>query len=409
MRKIIYSVFAIVSILIISIIVIVRLRIDNKIAIGNVKDMNYEFDEIEQYYNEIIKLSEHIKKDATREEKEIIYNYSKYPRKAITEMCKKNGNWDLLPIDNDIYSQYNEKDGILKGIIYDNVDGIDEEDIGMARVIISNGQEKTKYTIDYSYGPLISNIIIFETMQLVDKDGKEQDVRYKFIGEQSIANFNSLCFDGILWDDGKVVGSDIAITESFRKKYPLFLDLFTHYSPLDYNPITFDKSKSKLNNHIAYFIVTSVLECKEREYEVYYQLDENNYLDDAYAVCVKEKELEATNTNSGAKAFYLNSNLENTNLSYEFKQYIKEHGSYNSDIKDIYINKFADEVCLDEGVYTKFIRCYKMNNDDINSYYVEYSYDDKIIKSIISIKLPYKNMSIEKVKEQYLKDLESKK
>ena len=409
MRKIIYSVSAIMLILVIVLIIVIIISINKGNITSKIQEINYEYDKVDNYYNEVIELSKRIKKNATREEKEIINSYYSHPRKALTELCKKNGNWELIPIADELYEIYNEKDGILGNEQFDSIEGIDEKnDVGMGIVVTTSGKQKTRYLIDFSYSTLIQNVKVYERVELTDKDGNELDTRYRFVDKQVVYNFNSLCDDGNVWEDGSIIGEDIAITPKFREKYPLFLDLFTHYSPLEYNPITFVEKKSKLNNHMAYFIVTSVLECKEREYEVYYQLDENNYLDDAHAVCVKERELEPDNKNSGTKAFYLNSNLDNANLSDEFKQYIKKHGSYNSDIKDIYINDFAEEVCLDEGRYTKFIRCYKMNNGDINSYYVEYMFDNSIISNIISTKLPYKNMSAKEVKELYLKDIENK-
>ena len=405
MRKIVYGML-IVMIIIIGIIVALKIKVNNNVMNSSFQDQGIENDRVEEYYNEIIKLSNRIKKNATRSEKEIIYNYYANEKKALTDMCKKDGNWELIPIDDDTYNQYNEKDGILGNIEFDSIECLNEEDsgIGMAQVVTTKGKEKIRYLIDYSLGSLIHHIKIFQVTPLTDKDGNELDARDRFIDQQVIYNFNSLCYDGILWDDDEVAGSDVATTDSFRKKYPIFLDLFTHYSPLEYNPITFDERKSKLNNHMAYFIVTSVLECKEREYELYYQLDENYYLDDAYAVCVKERELEPDNKNSGTKAFYKNSNLNYTNLSEEFKQRIKENGSYNKDIDNIDINYFSDELCLDEGVYTKFIRCYKMKDNSIYSYYVEYIFDNNIINDIISKKLPYQNMSAKEVKELYLKE-----
>lgn len=318
-------------------------------------------------------------------------------------MCEKNGDWSKLPISKETREQYNEKDGLLKNFEFDSIE-LDPEiidkypyDSPPAQILITKGNEKDRIYVDYSfYSGGIHQVEITDVIRIVDEHGNKLNEGFPFDEKHIEQNFET-------W-------VNVGLTDKYVSNHGTeLLDLFTHYSPLDYNPITFVKTKSKLNNHMAYFIVTSVLECKEREYEVYYKLDENNYLDDAYAVCVKEKELEATNTNSGAKAFYLNSNLENTNLSYEFKQYIKEHGSYNSDIKDIYINKFADEVCLDEGVYTKFIRCYKMNNGDTNSYFVEYEgTETEIIYNINSTKLPYKNISAKEVKELYLKDIGNK-
>lgn len=405
MRKIIrIFILTFLIMIIASVIISYKLIFKNKSLIIDYKvveeDVNYD-ENSDEYY-----LKEYGLKDLTQEDKQRIRSWETYGAyELILLMCKKNGDWSKLPVSKETRERYNEKDGILKDFEFDSIE-IDPKTIGIydydptpAQIILTKGNEKTRVYIDYSYSidnGGICQIEIKDAIKIVDENGNKLNEGFPFNEKYTLQNFET-------W-------TNVGLTDKYISNHGKeLLNLFTHYSPLEYNPIAFDERKSKLNNHMAYFIVTSVLECKEREYEVYYQLDENNYLDDAYAVCVKERELEPDNKNSGTKAFYKNSNLNYTNLSEEFKQRIKENGSYNKDIDNIDINYFSDELCLDEGVYTKFIRCYKMKDNSIYSYYVEYSYDDKIIKSIISIKLPYKNMSAKEVKEQYLKDLESKK
>ena len=251
MKNKIYGIIIVYFVLILLGVLFIKSKNNDRKIINKEKEIDYELDEVDKYYNKIVDLSKNIKKNATREEKEIIYSYFSYPRKAITEMCKKQGNWSLIPISDEMYNKYKEYEGILGDIIFDSIIGIDEEKIGMARVVVTKGKEKNQYKIDYAINSLIESIEIFETILLTDKDGNELDTRYKFIGDNIISNFNSLCYDGIIEEDGKVVGSDIAITDNFRKKYPIFLDLFTHYSPLVYNPITFNNAKSKLDDQMA--------------------------------------------------------------------------------------------------------------------------------------------------------------
>lgn len=400
MRKIIrIFILTFLIMIIVSVMISYKLILKNKSSIIDYKvveeDANYD-ENSDEYY-----LKEYGLKDLSQEDKQKIRNWEIYGAyELILLMCKKNGNWSKLPVSKETREQFNEKDGILKDFDFDSIE-IDPKTIGIydydptpAQIILTKGNEKTRVYIDYSYSidnGGICQIEIKDAIKIVDENGNKLNEGFPFNEKYTLQNFET-------W-------TNVGLTDKYISNHGKeLLNLFTHYSPLEYNPIAFDERKSKLNNHMAYFIVTSVLECKEREYEVYYQLDENNYLDDAYAVCVKERELEPDNKNSGTKAFYKNSNLNYTNLSEEFKQRIKENGSYNKDIDNIDINYFSDELCLDEGVYTKFIRCYKMKDNSIYSYYVEYIFDNNIINDIISKKLPYQNMSAKEVKELYLKD-----
>ena len=394
MRKII----RVCILLIFVICVVIGLSIKNYIDKGNDKIISNDVDlndETEQYFESRFNLY-----NLTEEEKEQIIDWEVHgAHELIRLMCLKDGDWSRLPISEETRNKYNEKEGILKDYEFENVEvdykGVEYYDASPAKVIITNGKEKKRVYVDYRFTDEgINYINIKDVITIVDKNGNKQNEGFPFDEKHILMNFET-------WEN-------VGLTDKYISNHGKeLLNLFIHYSPLDYNPIGFDIKKSKLDNNMAHFTVTSFLECKEREYEVYYTLDKNNYLDDVDVKCVKEVELEPNNKNSGLKAFYLNSNLENTNLSDEFKQYLKIHGSYNSDINDININVNPESERIEKG---KYIRCYKMKNGGINSYLVEYDgTETQMIYNIVSTKLSYKNMSAEEVKELYLKDLENNK
>ena len=390
------------KILRISIIILLVICIVTAILINNYVRRNSNIKYGEDSYKDELELdfeSRFNLYNLTDEEKSKIVDWEvNGAHELIRLMCLKNGDWSKLPISKETREQFNEKDGILKGYDFESAEvdyeGVEYYDASPAKIIITNGKEKKRVYVDYRFTDEgINYISIEDIITIVDENGNKLNEGFPFDDKHVTMNFET-------W-------VNVGLTDKYISNHGKeLLDLFTHYSPLDYNPITFDKSKSKLNNHMAYFIVTSVLECKEREYEVYYKLDENDYLDDAYAVCVKERELEPNNKNSGIKAFYKNSNINNTNLSEEFKQKLIKYGSYNEDINDMNININPESERLEKG---KYIRCYKMKNGDTNSYFVEYDgTETEIIYNINSTKLPYKNMSAKEVKELYLKDIEKK-
>ena len=322
-----------------------------------------------------------------------------YTHELITILCQKNGNWSKLPITKEVREQYNEKDGILGKVDFDKVEYIPNKEFqhsGNVEIITTKGLEKIKYYITFSYAfdlydqnSGIDGIEINDVVKLTDKNGNELNPGFPFDDKHIISNFSN-------W-------YNVGLTNKYKKKYgDNLLNLFIHYSPLIYNHIGFDIDKSDLSKNMAYFIVNSVLECKKREYEVYYTLDKDKYLDDAEARLVKEVDTEPTDSESGLKAFYLNSNLDNTNLSDKFKQKIQEYGSYNTDISNIDINYEPESIRIEKG---KYIRCYKMKDGSLNSYIVEYNgTETEMLYDIVSTRLPYTNIHAEEVKELYLKE-----
>jgi hypothetical protein len=389
-----------------SVMILYKLIFKNKSSIIDYKvveeDATYD-DNSDEYY-----LKEYGLKDLSQEDKQKIRSWEIYGAyELILLMCKKNGDWSKLPVSKETREQFNEKDGILKDFEFDSIE-IDPKTIGIydydptpAQIILTKGNEKTRVYIDYSYSidnGGICQIEIKDAIKILDENGNKLNEGFPFNEKYTLQNFET-------W-------TNVGLTDKYISNHGKeLLNLFTHYSPLEYNPIAFDERKSKLNNHMAYFIVTSLLECKEREYEVYYKLDENNYLDDAYAVCIKERVLENDGKNryGSANAFYKNSNIETDFYSDKFKKRLMEKGSYFPDIDLVDIDNDGEEVRIDyQGDY-EYIDCLQMKNGTINSYYIKYIMNDnKQIDDVIVEKLPYENMSAKEVKELYLKDIGNK-
>lgn len=396
MRRIIKAAIIAIIILIIGFVSIILFKNENK---ENKLIDNFETNENEDIYDEWS--DEYFKRyydlnNLTNEEKTKINNWIQDgAQEVIGLLCQKNGDWSKLPISKDVREKYNEKEGILPEYEFNQVEVVEPvwpQGYG-AEIIVTNDKERIKFYFSYDQiDHAISNINVYDIIYLTDKDGNELNSGFAFDDKHIAQNFET-------W-------TNVGLTDKYIEKYGKeLLNLFIHYSPLEYNPIGFDVRKSDLKNNMAFFTVTSVLECKKREYEVRYKLDENKYLDDVEVKLINEIEIEPDSKNSGTKAFYLNSCLDKANISNSFKMYLENNGSYNADIRDINVDISVDEVCLDQITYNEYIRCYKMKNGNINSYYVRYyELENGIIDKITSEKLEYVNMTAEEVKEVYLKD-----
>ena len=228
------------------------------------------------------------------------------------------------------------------------------------------------------------------------ENGKELDYRLPFVGQRKLQNCYDLSFSYDL-------ESGVAVTEKFHKKYPFFLDLFIHYSPLSYNRIEFIEKESDLDNNIAIFEVDSILECKKRKYEVKLIFDDKLYLDDAEVKLVKEEEYNGDNSERINKITYQNSNWDNLKLTDNFrKKYNSENGIID-DINNINIDIDVDEVTLEMN--RKYVTCFTYKNGDKISYLFEYLEDqDGKLDNVLCEKLPYINKTAAEVKELYLKE-----
>ena len=102
----------------------------------------------------------------------------------------------------------------------------------------------------------------------------------------------------------------IGVTSTFHTKFPRFLDIFIHYSPIEFNKVTFIENGSSFDDKVAYFLVDSTLECKKRTYKVNFTLSNDGYLDTAEAELLKETKYENQDEDGGAPLFYKNSDWE---------------------------------------------------------------------------------------------------
>ena len=390
MRKII----RVCILLIFVICVVIGLSIKNYINKGNNKIISNDVDlndETKQYFESRFNLY-----NLTEEEKEQIIDWEVYgAHELIRLMCLKNGDWSKLPISEETRNKYNEKEGILKDYEFKNVEvdyeGVEYFDASPAKVIITNGKEKKRVYVDYRFTDEgINYINIKDVITIVDKNGNKQNEGFPFDEKHILMNFET-------W-------KNVGLTDKYISNHGKeLLNLFIHYSPLDYNPIGFDIKKSRLEDNMAYFTVTSFLECKEREYEVYYTLDKNYYLDDVDVKCVKEVELEPTNKYETEKLIYKNSNWQGLKLS---NKYMKKFSSNDGVIKDKNIIYYEFYIIKTNEYILKI----QLQNGNIEYYCDKEKYDkDGYLDDMQIEKLPYENMSIEEVKELYLKDLENNK
>ena len=354
--------------------------------------------------NRKIRMNEEIKKQD-------VYDYfhtDNGKKELIQKVCEKNGNWKYYPLSSKFLNKYNEKDGYFADIEYDEVKVNEYKDSNYFFSIydhigITQGKKKTVYIYAPKYGditgddPGLDDILICYEIPITDENGIKLDERLSFKNsDYKKHNLYSL----IDWDGSE---KGVATTNHFQDKYPHFLDLFIHYSPLSFNKIRFIEKESDLNNNIAIFEVDSILECKKRKYRVKLILDDKLYLDDAEVELLEEKVYEGNSQNSSAKAFYTHSTLDKTNLTEEFIEEIKQKGSCFIDIDSVDIDYDIDEKCINNKDYTEYIRTYKMKNGNKYSYYEKYYISNNgEIEDISFEKLDYINMTSEEVVKQYL-------
>ena len=353
-----------------------------------------------------------LKENATREEKEKIYNFHKDEKTMLFELCKKNVDFSLIPCDKEL-----ETLGFGSGRIkefdydYDVIKRIDNEvpNNGNSFILVKtirNNIEKT-YRLTYGWSDGAFNNIYVKLEE--EKDLKDnlilKDNVVLFDSEHIKSNFEELCLDRdkrIVYPqeewDGTYYGDNVAVSDNFRKKYPYFLDIFIHYSPLEYNKITL--KDLDIDNQIATFEVDSRLECKKRTYEVKYILDDNMYLDDVETKILKEVNYEGTSADRENKIFYKNSNWQNLKITENFISKFAELNSVFPDIDNVSYNfkwssDFYSQIAK-KGIGT--IKSYKFKDDSINYYYYKSIYENNYLDDVICKKLPYdSSMTLEEV------------
>ena len=384
----------------------------NKINMPDIDNLN--LDEVDSYYYLKMWDSRAFKENATREEREKIYLYFKDKKAAILEMCKKNGDWSLI-INNNRYGEYNQKDGLLKDFNYkeiETVDYVETSGYDYVDIVAKNDKEERKYRISFFIQDgLISdiNVKLGEVKSL--KRNEEKDLnKLKFDKEHTKDNFINLGMyeeayrGGLDW-----YGEDIGITDNFYEKYPYFLDIFIHYSPLEYNKITL--KELDIDNQIATFEVDSILECKRRTYDVKYELDNDLYLDDVKVELLNVNAYVGNKDERTNKVLYRYSNWDNLNLTVNFLD------KYNSDvgllpnIDEINIDIKIKEAYISSNDYYQYIYNLKAKDNTNIYYYVKFECDKKgNIDDIIFEKLNFNSsMTLEEVRNAYIRDYVEKK
>ena len=379
----------------------------NKINMPDIDNLN--LDEVDSYYYLKMWDSRAFKENATREEREKIYLYFKDKKAAILEMCKKNGDWSLV-INNNRYGEYNQKDGLLKDFNYKEIEAVDYVETSgydYVDIVAKNDKEERKYRISFFIQDgLISdiNVKLGEVKSL--KRNEEKDLnKLKFDKEHTKDNFINLGMyeeayrGGLDW-----YGEDIGITDNFYEKYPYFLDIFIHYSPLEYNKVTL--KDLDIEKQIAIFEVDSILECKKRTYDVKYILDNKMYLEDVEVKLLKEEVVDLGKPEKQAAYWiYKNSDWSKLKLSSNF---LNKYNSKDGVFVDLDIVSFNNASIVQNREY---IYQFRTNSNDTYYYYLIKTNNSKNeIDNITYEKLPYdSSMTLEEVRNAYIRDYVEKK
>lgn len=422
---------SVVIILFISILLVINNKKakneENTIVYETVSDEEEnKFDPVDyHYYVKLIKYDQqNVKKNATREEREKYYYYDNNIKEAVFEMCKKDGEWEYIVYTDNI-GKYNKKDGLLGGFKFDNLKLIDDNEIApYIYVEASNDKVKRLYHI---YWDEIFNINVDLISEEDLKTNEITNYELKtFTKENTKQNFIDLCKEGMKYPSeyewaGTYYGDNVAVTKNFRNKYPFFLDVFIHYSPLEYNNITL--KDLDIDNQIAIFEVDSILECKSRTYDVKYLIDDNMYLDDVVIQLNNEKNIELDrilkNNYDGSQSFYYNTNWElykkAINYTDVFFNKFKEFKSDFIDIESIDYNfKFEEPYYKEIRVFENepgVVCSFLFKDKTLKYYYRKFIYNNKNqLDDVINEKLPYdSSMTIEEVRDAYIRDYVEKK
>ena len=354
--------------------------------------------------NKKSKNSDNIKSDTIEKDEIRISDLNISGEELINILTRKNGDWSNLPLTNNFRKKFNEQDGILGTLNYDSVEKNPYYNNkypfeNYSYIVVKNGKQETAYMYSFILdieGEHYEDFRIDRVFYLTDENGNELDAK-------SIINIDNYVESFYMLSAGYEDEQCIGVTSKFHTKYPYFLDIFEHYSPLEYNHIKFVEEKSSWERKEAYFEVDSALECKKRYYLVEFALDEKGYLDDVVVHKVNEVEYEGNRQERINKITYQNSNWDNLNLTGNFRKKFFSESGIVEDIENINIDIPVDEVSLEMN--TKYITCFTSKSGEIIAYYFEYIKDNEdSIDNIICNKLPYINKSAEEAKELYLKE-----
>ena len=227
--------------------------------------------------------------------------YEKYlfdPKPVIYEMCKKNGDWSIYPISDDVYKKFNEKDGLLGDIEFDSIELVNwrpieeyiysidtDKALEPAEVIVTYGKMKTKYYISFNTLQLIDIIKVYTYYDsfITDENGNELEVG----GPVTDIDVLELVVDKY---DTKV-----GLSKKFKDEHPNFNGLIdikkeiNNENEVDENDysITIDWRNSSFKSGIAIFEIHFRSERITHNYRVDFKLDERGFLDEAKVTLLK--------------------------------------------------------------------------------------------------------------------------
>ena len=353
-----------------------------------------------------IKNSQNIVIKETKEyeinENKIGFNSYEDIENLIMQVAIKDGNWSNLLLTDNFKSKYNEKDGVLGKLQFDKIEYKPYNDgrypfEERTYFVITQGLKKAVYTFNLiGKNGYLDDIKYFEIFELTDENGQELDAKV-------IINVNNFARIFYMLSSGGNDEKSVAVTDNFHRKYPYFLDLFIHYSPLEFNEIRFNGGN--FENKVVYFIVDSMLECVKREYEVKFEIDDRGYLDDAEATCIKIEhyERESLEYPWGAQVFFKNGNWKNLKITEKFKNRYNPNDGCFFDIDSIDVNLWVrDSESID--LYTDI--CDYAYKDGAHKWFCKKQHNDKngYLDDIEFIPINYTGIDAKKAKDIYLKE-----
>ncbi len=271
--------------------------------------------------------------------------------KVIYELCKKNCDFDKYMVTDNFKSKYNEKDGILGKVDYDDIEYSKEYkdggayDLEYTNIIITKGKVKTEYKIDYmpvlDSSLALDDVDIFSIRDLTNEQGEEIKLR---MDENNWLN----CIERLAFSDDDEVGkSDRFIREhpnfngiipNAKKEFPKAVDLYK---------LDFDIEKSDFNKKTIYCNVYYDILKLWYIYRIEYTTDSNDYLD-TY-VLTKDDSIIDIQYNSSEnypinnevvmRLCTKNRNWDNLPLTNKFKNHYNSNDGLFSNIEILHIYK----------------------------------------------------------------------
>lgn len=343
-------------------------------------------------------------------------------------MCQKNGDWRKLPISQEVKDKY-EKTGLLGNEEFDRIEyweynefepEYDEYDnfgfggIFCPRYTIWNGNEEKKVIFELNGKSGKKGIVSIDNITIMTKEESEAYLKKR---EEDSKMFPQYAFSKELWDNGYSIvdwlcgdiysnttrvnvepcEGWVAKTDNFKEKYPNFIDIFEHYSPQEFNVISFI-SKSEYEDLTATYKIRSFLENKDRVYKVKFILDDKLYLDDVEVEKISEEYQDYGS--SKMKLLYKNSDMRNQSkyISSELIEKYKKEGCLNPDIELIDI-----DAPLKKGIYNTDLYQMTYKNGEKVYYIINYVYDvnndndEKLITNVTFEKIPTEKVPKEEV------------